>query len=171
MKNMHSLTKEQVLKIMERYGNEPQQLIAILLDIQEASGNNSVERHWAELASEVLKVPLSKIYDVLTFYAMFSTEPRGEYVIEICRSTPCYFNRTQEAVQWFEDTLGIKIGETTKDGMFTLTYTSCVGACDIGPVAKISDDVFGSLTSEKVKQIVTCCRDGNKQELLSLCQN
>jgi NADH-quinone oxidoreductase subunit E len=179
---MRQLTREQVLKIMERYSNHPQQLIAILLDIQEAAGNNCVERQWAELASEVLNVPLSKIYDILTFYAMFSSEPRGEYVIEICRSTPCYFSRacnddsgaacgTQKVVQWFENALGIKMGETSADGKFTLTFTNCVGVCDIGPVAVIKDDVFGNLTQEKIKTLVNLCRERKTQELLALCQN
>jgi len=166
---MRELTKDQVLKIMERYGNDPQQLIAVLLDIQAASGKNCVEKQWADLASAVLNVPLSKIFDVLTFYAMFSTKPRGEYVIEICRSAPCFFSRSSEVVEWFEKAVGVKIGQTTADGKITLFYTSCVGSCDIGPVAKISDDVFGNLTEDKVKTLVERCREG--KELLSLCQN
>ena len=172
---MQQLTKEQVLKIMERYGNDPQQVIAILLDIQEASGSSCVEKQWAELASGVLNIPLSKIFDILTFYAMFSTKPRGEYVIEICRSTPCYFGSTapgtNEIVKWFEDALEIKMGETSADKKFTLTFTNCVGACDIGPVAVIGDDIFGSLTQEKVKTLVNLCRERKTQELQSLCQN
>ena len=168
---MQNLSKDQVLKIMERYENDPQQLIAVLLDIQAASGVNCVEKQWAQLAADVLKVPLSKIFDVLTFYAMFSTEPRGEFVIEICRSMPCFFTKTAEVVRWFETAAGIKMGETTADGKISLFYTSCVGACDIGPVAKIGDDVFGNLSEEKVKTLVKCCREGNTQELLSLCQN
>jgi NADH-quinone oxidoreductase subunit E len=178
---MRDLSKEQVLEIMERYGNDPQQLIAVLLDIQAASGKNCVEKQWAELASNVLNVPLSKIFDVLTFYAMFSTIPRGEYVIEICNSTPCLFTKTpcgkhEDVVHWFEAAAGIKMGETTADGKLSLLYTSCVGMCDIGPVVKIGDDVFGNLTEEKVKTIVNCCREGNfepkvRQELNSLCQN
>jgi NADH-quinone oxidoreductase subunit E len=166
---MRELTKDQVLKIMECYGNDPQQLIAVLLDIQAASGKNCVEKQWADLASAVLNVPLSKIFDVLTFYAMFSTQPRGEYVIEICRSTPCFFSRSSDVVQWFEKAAGVKIGQTTADGKITLFYTSCVGSCDIGPAAKIGDDVFGNLTEDKVKTLVERCREG--KELLSLCQN
>jgi NADH-quinone oxidoreductase subunit E len=168
---MQNLSKDQVLKIMERYENDPQQLIAVLLDIQAASGINCVEKQWAQLAADVLKVPLSKVFDVLTFYAMFSTEPRGEFVIEICRSTPCFFLKTAEVVRWFEAAAGVKMGQTTADGKLSLFYTSCVGACDIGPVAKIGDDVFGNLSEEKVKTLVKCCRDGNTQELQSLCQN
>ena len=173
---MQGLDKKHVLKIMEDYENDPQQLIAVLLDIQAASGKNYVDKQWAELASETLKVPLSKIYDVLTFYAMFSTEPRGEYIIEICRSTPCYFSKTVEAAGWFESEAGIKMGQTTADGKLSLHYTSCVGACEIGPVAKIGDDVFGNLTPAAAKKIVRCCLEGKsehevREELKSLCQN
>ena len=180
---MQELTKEHVLKIMENYGNDPQQLIAVLLDIQAASGSNHVEQKWAALTSTVLNVPLSKIYDVLTFYAMFNIEKRGEYIIEICRSTPCYFgngddatnddkaSKTAVVVQWFEAASSIKMGETSADGKISLFYTSCVGACDIGPVAKIGDDVFGNLTETKVKELVELCRSGNSEGLSKLCQN
>ncbi|MDR1251286.1 MAG: NAD(P)H-dependent oxidoreductase subunit E [Treponema sp.] len=161
---MRELTEDHVLKIMERYGNDAQQLIAVLLDIQAASGRNYVDERWSVLTSKTLNVPLSKIYDVLTFYAMFSTEPRGAYVIEICQSTPCHFTRAEEVVGWFEAAVGIKMGETSADGRITLSRTSCVGACDIGPVAKIGDDVFGSLTEEKVRALVKSCREGDLGE-------
>ena len=160
-----SLSKNRVLNIMTQYNNDPQQLIAILLDIQSASGINCVEKQWAELAAETLKVPLSKVYDVLTFYAMFSTEPRGEYVIEICNSTPCFFGgackcKTGDVVKWFESAAGISMGQTTSDGKLSLFYTSCVGACDIGPVVKIGDEVYGDLNEEKVKVLIKDCYEG-----------
>ena len=169
--SMQDLTDESVLKIMESYENDPQQLIAVLLDIQAASGRNCVEQRWAELASSVLNVPLSKIYDVLTFYSMFSTTMRGKYVIEICQSTPCHFTQAEEVVRWFETAAGIKIGETTADGKISLSRTSCIGACDIGPAVKIGDDVFGNLTEEKVKILVKYCMEENPEGLHSLCQN
>jgi NADH-quinone oxidoreductase subunit E len=168
---MQNLSKDQVIKIMEHYGNDPQQLVAVLLDIQKASGKNYVEKKWAELASDVMNVPLSKVFDVLTFYAMFSTEPRGEYIIEICKSTPCHFSGGAETAKWFEEAAGVKVGETTADGKITLIYSSCFGACEIAPAVKIGDDVFGSLTQDKVKTLVSYCREGKIQELEALCQN
>jgi len=168
---MRELKREDVLEIMNSYGNDSQQLIAVLLDIQAASGKNCVEKQWAELAGEVLNVPLSKIYDVLTFYAMFSTTPRGEYVIEICQSTPCHFSKAEEAVRWFEEEAGIKTGKTTMDGKISLLRTSCLGACDNGPAVKIGDHVFGKLNKDKVKALVQYCREGNSEGLQSLCQN
>jgi len=184
---MQGLNKNQMLRIMEKYGNDPQQLIAVLLDIQAASGKFCVEQHWAELTSEVLGVPLSKVYDVLTFYSMFNTVPHGEFIIEICRSTPCWFaghsatssggdnndgkGGTQNVVNWLEAASGIKIGETTSDGKLSLIFTSCFGACDIGPAVKIGDDVYGHMTEEKAKKLVKYCIAGNRQELRALCQN
>ena len=170
MSNVRELTEDAVVKIIESYGNDPQQLIAVLLDIQAASGKNYVDQQWALLVSRVLAVPLSKIFDVLTFYAMFSTAPRGEYLIEICESAPCHFAKAQEVVGWFEAAAGITVGQTTADGKITLARTSCVGACEIGPVAKIGDEVFGSLTEEKVKSLVQRCREGKLQGA-DVCQN
>ena len=168
---MQELSEIKVLKIMENYGNDPQQLIAILLDIQSASGKNYVDHQWAKLVSIVLNIPLSKIHDVLTFYSMFSTKERGEYIIEICQSTPCHFTGAEHVVRWFEDSAGIRVGETTPDGKISLARTSCTGTCDIGPVAKIGDHIYGNLTEEKVKTLVKCCREKKSQELAALCQN
>lgn len=160
MRNAGELTEDAVLQIMEGYGNDPQQLIAVLLDIQAASGRNYVDQQWARLVSRVLAVPLSAVFDVLTFYAMFSTTARGECLIEICQSAPCHFSKAQQVVGWFEAAAGIKVGQTSADGKLTLARTSCVGACETGPVAKIGDDVFGNLTEEKVRALVSRCRQG-----------
>ena len=168
---MQNLNKDQVLKIMENYGNDPQQLIAVLLDIQAASGKNYVEKQWAQLASQVLDVPLSKIYDVLTFYAMFSTTERGEFIVEICQSTSCHFCNADKIAAWFEAATGLKPGQTSADGKITIARSSCFGACDIGPAVKIGDNVFGNLTKEKVLLLVKYCREGNTEGLESICQN
>jgi NADH-quinone oxidoreductase subunit E len=161
MSKTKELDEKAVLEIIENYGNDPQQLIAVLLDIQALSGRMFVDKQWAQLVSARLDVPLSKVYDVLTFYAMFSTEPRGACLIEICESAPCRFGgaalRAQKLVDWFEDATGIKMGQTSADSKITLARTSCVGACDIGPVAKIGDEVFGNLDEEKVKALVRRC--------------
>ena len=179
MGNIRELTRNAVLEIMNGYGNDPQQLIAVLLDIQAASGRNYVDKQWAQLVSEVLNVPLTKVFDILTFYAMFSIAPRGEYVIEICQSAPCRFGdghlcSAPQVISWFEAAAGIRVGETSADGKITLTGTSCVGACDTGPVVKINDDIFGNLTGEKVKALVKSCREGglsgNPKEVFP-CQN
>ena len=167
-----SLTEAGVSQIIEKHGKEARKLISILLDIEEASGRNFVDEPWVALVSRELNVPLSKVYDVLTFYAMFSTKPRGEFVIEICKSTPCHFNKAEQVVDWFKQALGIEVGESTLDGKFTLIRTSCVGACDVGPAVKIGNDVYGNLTREKVDILVKSYKQALpelREEFL--CQN
>lgn len=156
------LKKEQVLKIIKDKGKDKENLLAILLAIQEASGKNYVAKEWAKLVAVELGLPLTKVYDVLTFYAMFSTQPRGKYVLEICNSAPCRVTKSEAVVQMFTEELGIKMGETTADKLFTLQYTSCVGACDLGPVVKIGDKVYGHLTRNKVAEIINTYREGAK---------
>ena len=148
------LNSSQIIRIIEDIGKSQEQLLSILLAIQNASGKNYVEEEWAQIVAMELNLSLSKVYDVLTFYAMFSTKPQGKYVIEICNSTPCYINKSEKIAKIFENQLGIKLGETTKDNQFTLLYTACVGACDIGPVAKIGKDVYGDLTPDKINDII-----------------
>lgn len=149
----------EVVAIVEKYGRERDQLLAILLDIQETSGSNSISREDALIVARELGIPLSEVFEVLTFYSMFSTEPRGKYLIEICKSTPCKLCGTAAIVALFEKELGIKIGETTPDRLFSLAYTSCVGACEIGPVAKIGEDVYGDLTPGRVSEIIRKYRE------------
>jgi len=151
---------KKAIEIIQQYGKSKEQLLSILMDIQDASPDNCVSKTSAQVVADEMELPLAKIYDILTFYAMFSTMPRGKYVIEICKSTPCHVTKADAAVKMFEEELGIKLGETTADNQFTLLHTSCVGACDIGPVAKIGEKVYGDLSREKVAEIVKCYKEG-----------
>jgi NADH-quinone oxidoreductase subunit E len=151
---------EQVLAIIAKYGKAKEQLLSILLDIQDSASESYVAEEWAEVVACQLDLPISAVYDVLTFYAMFNIEPRGKYVIEICKSTSCHVTKADKVVAMFEEVLGVKLGETTPDRCFTLMYSSCVGACDISPVVKIGDEVYGNLTAARVAEIVTRYRGG-----------
>ncbi|MDR2459620.1 MAG: NAD(P)H-dependent oxidoreductase subunit E [Deltaproteobacteria bacterium] len=159
---MPELDEKKVLSILESYGKDPQQLINVLLDIQEASGRNFVSSSWSKLTSKVLKVPLTRIYEILTFYSMFSTTPRGRYVVEVCQSGPCRFTGSEELVSWLEEALKLKVGETSEDGLFTLSRTSCVGACSSSPTVKIGDEVFGGLLRDSALELLKSFRDDNR---------
>lgn len=150
----NELDLSRILAIVEEKGRSKEHLLSILLAIQNASGKNYVQEEWAKVVATELNLSLSMVYDVLTFYSMFSTKPRGKYVIEICKSTPCYISKSDKIAKIFEKHLGIKVGETTKDQQFTLLYTACVGACDIGPVAKIGEEIYGDLTEDKINSII-----------------
>ncbi|MDR2350405.1 MAG: NAD(P)H-dependent oxidoreductase subunit E [Deltaproteobacteria bacterium] len=139
MNRESELNECRIRAVLKEYGNDPQQLTAILLDIQELSGRNYVAEPWARQVAAELDVSLTRVYETLTFYGMFSTVPRGKHVIEVCRSTPCRFSGGPDLMAVFSEELGISPGQTTADGLFTLEETNCVGACDGAPVYKIGD--------------------------------
>ena len=104
--------------------------------------------------AEGLGVPLSEVYGVATFYAMFSLEPRGEYVIGVCLGTACYVKGSKAVLERVEKELGVKAGHTTPDCKFTIRDTRCLGACGLAPVMMINDDVYGRLKPDEIPAIL-----------------
>ena len=137
-------------------------LINVLHAIQDHF-DNFIPPEAAEELSKLMNLPPSKIYEVLTFYTMFSTKPRGKYVIRVCQSTPCHVTGGREVIEALKETLGIDFGETTEDGLFTLEYSSCLGLCGVAPVMMINDMAYGNLTPERVKAIIEELKGGEKQ--------
>ncbi len=107
----------------------------------------------AELAKS-LDTSLSEVYGVATFYSFLSTKPQGKNVIRICKSLPCFLKNYQTIVKSVEREIGIKPGETTPDGKFSLELTNCIGACDKAPAMMINNDVHVDLTPSKISQIL-----------------
>ncbi|MDP8202874.1 MAG: NAD(P)H-dependent oxidoreductase subunit E [Candidatus Tenebribacter burtonii] len=99
--------------------------------------------------AEQMNIPIGKIYGVVTFYNFFSMEPRGKHVINVCTGTACYVKGAPKVIQMFEEELSIKMGETTKDGLFTLTSVRCVGACSLAPVFVIDNETYGRVDARK----------------------
>lgn len=143
-----------VNEVFEKYNGSQDHLIQMMLDLQGQSENHYLHKEWLEALSGKLGIPLSKLYDVATFYAMFNLEPKGRYVVELCKSAPCYVNNAKGTAAILEKVLGIRMGETTPDKLFTLQYTSCFGACDVSPAMKIEDTVYGNLTEGKIVDII-----------------
>ena len=104
--------------------------------------------------AEGLGVPLSEVYGVATFYSQFSLEPRGKYVIGVCLGTACYVKGSQKVLDKLCSELEIEVGQTSKDGRFTVQATRCLGACGLAPVMMINDEVFGRLTPEEIPGIL-----------------
>ena len=128
-------------------------LIQVLAEAQKLAFN-SIPREVAEVIAREMDIPLSKIYEVVSFYAEFSAQPRGQYVIRLCKSAPCHVNGAQTVLEAFEAELGIVSGETTPDGKFTLESWECLGLCDGSPSAAIGDQIFDNLTPDKIKAII-----------------
>ncbi len=120
--------------------------------------NNSIPIKAAEVISEVLKVKMNRVYELATFYSMYSTRPRGKHLIRFCESLPCHVVGGREVTEALKKILGVKVGETTKDGLFTLETSSCLGLCGVGPVMMIDGEAYGNLTPDRVKEIIDSYR-------------
>jgi len=105
-------------------------------------------------AAKVFNVPVSKAYDVTTFYSMFSVKPRGKNVIRICQSAPCHVAGAAEVVAALERELGIRMGESTADGIFALEMTECVGQCQAIPVITVNGKPYMGVTPATVINIL-----------------
>lgn len=104
--------------------------------------------------SKELNIPLSTIYGVVTFYHFFRTEPAAKYLINVCLGTACFVKGAEKVLKSISDELKIKVGETTKDKLFTLSTARCFGCCGLAPVMMINEDVYGNLSGDKAVSII-----------------
>jgi len=140
---------EQILKNRE---GQKGVLITVLQEIQEAYG--FLPRPVLERVSKAMKVPLSKIFGVVTFYAQFHLKPRGEHVIRVCLGTACHVRGGERVLEKVSEVIGIQPGETTEDLKFTLERVACLGACGLAPAMMIGDQTFGRLTGKKIEKLL-----------------
>ena len=124
----------------------------ILSDIQKEYGYIPLEVQ--EIVSERTGVSVAEIYGVVTFYSFFSLQPKGKYVIGVCLGTACYVKGAQQVLDKFSEIIGVKPGETSADGLFTLDALRCIGACGIAPAVTINGKVYPKLTVDAVPKIV-----------------
>jgi NADH-quinone oxidoreductase subunit E len=113
-------------------------------------------------------MPRLKVFEVATFYTMYNLSPVGEYLLQFCTTTPCWLCGSADIVKAAEDHLGAKIGETTKDGKFTLVEVECLGACVNAPMVQINDDNYEDLTPESIVALLKDLKAGKKPEHGSL---
>lgn len=143
-----------VKEIIKKHGNKRENLLQILHDIQNQSDQNYISEENIKTLSEEMKIPVSDIKGTASFYTMYSFIPRGKYIIRICESPPCHILGAQTIFDAVEIKLGIKVGETTKDGLFTLEATSCLGICGVAPAMMINDEAYGNLNEKKINEIL-----------------
>lgn len=137
----------------EKYpGAERDALIPVLQDIQDMFGY--LPRESIETVSEKMKIPMSKIYGVASFYNQFRFHPIGKYHILVCRGTACHVKGSVKVLEALEKELKIKAGETTRDNLFTLEIVSCIGACGLAPVISINGEFHAAMTPEKALDLI-----------------
>lgn len=140
---------EQLLSI---YEPEKDNLIQMLNEIQEHYGY--VPMYVQKELSDFLSIPMAEIYGVITFYSRFSLKPQGKYKISVCLGTACFVKGSQKIMDRLTERLKIEPGQTTKDGMFTIDQTRCVGACGLAPVFTVNGEVYGKATVQKLDQVL-----------------
>ena len=138
--------------ILRKHGYTGSRIIQVLTDIQEHY--NHLPRENLEYISQRLRVPLSKIFSIATFYAAFSLNPRGKHLITVCLGTACFVRGVSNVLKRIEDRLGIEAGKTTDDNMFTLETVNCLGACALAPIMVIDGNYHGQTTVQKVDSIL-----------------
>jgi len=142
-------------------------LLPALHAVQSVCGN-WLPKEALDLVARGFNVPYPYLYGVLSFYTMFATQPRGKYIIRLCESPPCHIMGADSLVEVLEQELGVHMGGTTGDGLFTLEHTACLGVCEVAPAMQINEVVHGRLTAEKVKQILADYRAGKAPDYRTL---
>jgi NADH-quinone oxidoreductase subunit E len=128
-------------------------LIPALQTVQEHYGY--LPQEIFEMISERSGIPLSRVYGVVTFYAQFSLKPRGKHTIKVCKGTACHVKGAEIIAEALKEELGVEVGDTTEDTMFTLEKVACLGTCFLAPVMMIDDSYYGELNIDKIKNILT----------------
>ena len=154
------MIRDLVREITETHPHENGDLISILEQVQAQFGYLSPEALRA--VADVTDRPLVDVYGVATFYRSFSLEPRGKHVISACLGTACHVRGARAVVQTFQEQLGIRPGQTTDDGEFTLETVNCLGACALGPIVSVDGRYFAKVGRADVARILNDVRDGRK---------
>ncbi len=148
-------TKEQegeLLKVIAELKGTKGALMPIMQKAQDIYGYLPIEVQ--KIISDNTGIPMEKIYGVATFYAQFALQPKGKYRISVCLGTACYVKGSGKVYEKLQEVLGLKEGECTPDGKFSLESCRCVGACGLAPVLMVNDDVHGRLVPDDVEKIL-----------------
>ena len=137
---------------IEEWKAKPGNLIMVLHRVQQTYGY--IPRNIALDCSEILGVPLAKIYGVVTFYNFFRLQKAGKYNVQVCLGTACYLRCGDDMIKEFERRLGVGLNATTDDGMFSVEAVRCLGCCGLAPVAVVNGEVHGKLAVKDVEKII-----------------
>jgi len=146
-------------RLVDRYPQEYQKSALIpALHLAQESFGGWLSSETMDYVAELLSIKPIEVYEVATFYSMFNLKPVGKYLFEVCHTGPCMVSGSDNIVQYIQEKLSIKPGETTADGLFTLKTVECLGACGYAPMMQLGKYYREHLTKEKVDAIVEECR-------------
>ncbi len=158
------MSTAEVYEIVHRLGLEKAPLLQVLLAVQEASPHKYISEEAVNEIARLQKVSRCRVYSTASFYSEISLKPRGFHLIRVCSNAPCENAGRGEIQKAVQEELGISIGETTQDGIFSLESVNCLGACYKSPAIKIDHEVYGDLTPEGAVAIIRRMREVFKNE-------
>lgn len=149
-----------VSEIIARYpeGKQKSALLPLLHLAQDEFGG-WLSADTMDYVAELLSIAPIEVYEVATFYSMYNLKPVGKYMFEVCQTGPCMVRGCDEIIDYIGTTLGIKAGETTKDGLFSLKTVECLGACGYAPMMQLGKFYREHLTKQRVDEIIEECRN------------
>ena len=150
---------KELQNFVQEWKDKPGNLIMILHRVQHEF--TYIPRAAAELLSKELKMPLAKIFGVMTFYNYFKTTKPGKYRVAVCLGTACYLKGSQQLLDETEKILGIKGLEVTSDGLYSIDAVRCVGCCGLAPVMMVGDEVYGKVSVDQIHDILAKYRGEN----------
>ncbi|HOX09706.1 MAG TPA: NAD(P)H-dependent oxidoreductase subunit E [Candidatus Omnitrophota bacterium] len=143
---------DDIKNIVKKWEGKKGSLIMILHDIQNLYGY--VPRATSLQLSKYMDVPLARIYEVITFYHFFKLQQPGKHMVQVCMGTACYLKGASDLLHELRDILGVREGETSKDGLFQLEVVRCLGCCGLAPVMKIDEKVYSKVRKDRVADII-----------------
>ncbi len=145
--------EDKVVKIAKKFKDVDGGIMSALHEVQDEYGyiSESVQKY----LSKELSVPMSDIYGIITFYSRFSLVPKGKYNVQVCMGTACYVKGAEDVLKKFKDELKIDVGQVTEDGKFSLESVRCIGACGLAPAIVVNSEVYGKMSPDKVKEILS----------------
>lgn len=149
--------------IVARYPEDRKASAVIpLLDLAQRQNGGWLSKEVIEHIASYLEMAPIRVYEVASFYTMFNTSPVGKYLIQVCRTTPCWLRGSDELTRTCLDKLGVGLKQNTEDGLFTVVEVECLGACANAPMVQINDHYYEDLTPERMAQIIDDLKAGKQ---------
>ena len=148
--------RQDIDALVERHGRARTALMPILQEVQRR--HLLVSPYAMQVIADRLGIHPVEVHGVVSFYSFLSEQPRGRYIVRLCRTISCDMAGKTRIARQLENDLGIRFGETTRDGVFTLEWANCIGMCDQGPALLVNEKVYPRVTAAQVQEIIAECR-------------
>ncbi len=145
--------------ILEKHAPERHNILMILHDLQDHHPQNYLTEEALEATARYLRLTKASVYGVAGYYTMFSLKPRGKHIIRVCVSAVCELKKSDSVIAHLESTLGIKTGQTTPCGLFTLELSECIGQCQEAPSMMIGQAVYNNLDADRIREVIESIRN------------